>query len=56
MRDGEEILIRAEKTSFAARTLEVSLDTADNVIEGALGAHFAPRHLRLFGPFTTENI
>ena len=35
MRDGEETLVEGEKTSHAARTLEVSLDRADNVIEGA---------------------
>jgi hypothetical protein len=34
MQDGEELLLEEAKTSFAARTLYVSLDRADNVIDG----------------------
>src|SRR5216684_6192866 len=43
MKEREEFLLGEENTSPAARTLFVSLDRADAIIEGAPGVVFTPR-------------
>src|SRR5216684_4907933 len=48
MKEREEFLLGEENTSPAARTLFVSLDRADAIIEGAPGVGFMPGSLFYF--------
>ena len=55
MKEREEFLLGEENTSPAARTLFVSLDRADAIIEGAPDVGFTSGSFDLF-PFTSSSL